>query len=572
MAQPLFSATSKHMETSSPSRSSKPNLPKLDTELTDIDSQVANYEEACDVLIIGSGATGLVAALRAHTVGLKPIIIEKSTQIGGSSAYSGGSVWVPNNHISRAAGNLDSFSEALEYMETIIGDVGPASSQERKMAFLSHGPEMVRFLDELGFKWISSNGYPDYYPEKAGGSLNRSIEPGVFDTKLLGDWEPLLKRSSSKVSKIAFHAYETRYIVRCLASWEAFRVTCRVMGRTIGRAMIGQRPVSGGKSLVAQLMLLNKTRGTLIWRETSLVECLTESGRVTGAVLMRNGKKIRVKASKGVLLCAGGFAKNAEMREKYQEAPVGSSWTSVPAGDTGDAITVGQAVGGAVALMDDAWWGPTVVDPATGDVLFSVPDRSLPHGIIVDSRGERFMNEATSYTDCGHAQYERHKIVSAIPAWLIVDSQYRKRYFLAAFPPRRTPRSALDSGWVKKADSIQELAGKINVDSGGLISTVEKFNKMAAFGVDEDYGRGGSAYDRFWGDPNCKPNPNLGPLSKGPFFAIEMWPGDVGTKGGLLTDEFARVLKDDGSRWSREHTRPCLYICFHRHKSSGREL
>jgi 3-oxosteroid 1-dehydrogenase len=248
-----------------------------------------------------------------------------------------------------------------------------------------------------------------------------------------------------------------------------------------------------------------------------------------------------------VLLSAGGFAKNAQMRETYERAPTSTEWTSVPPGDTGDAIRAGIDIGAATALMDDAWWGPTLVDPATGTPSFILWERSFPHSIIVDSSGRRFMNESESYVDAGHHQYERNEQVPAIPAWLIVDARHRRRYPMATLPPGLTPRSALKSGFLTKAVTLDELAGAIGVDPAGLADTVERFNALAGAGVDEDFGRGRTAYDHVYGDPSNHPNPNLGTIERAPFYAVKVWPGDLGTKGGLLTDEHARVLREDST-------------------------
>jgi len=247
-----------------------------------------------------------------------------------------------------------------------------------------------------------------------------------------------------------------------------------------------------------------------------------------------------------VLLAAGGFAKNKEMREKYG-SPGSIEWTFVPPGDTGDAIRAGMSFGAATALMDDAWWFPALIDPATGNPIFLLLERSLPHSIIVDSSGARFMNESESYVDAVRHQFERNTKVPTIPAWLIIDARHRSRYPFGTFTSGFTPKSAFESGFVTKAETLDELATKIGVDPAGLSVTVRRFNDMARKGVDEDFGRGRSAYDRFFGDPRCKPNPNLGTLEKPPFFASRVWPGDIGTRGGLLTDENARVLREDGS-------------------------
>ena len=405
---------------------------------------------------------------------------------------------------------------------------------------------MIAFLSKLGFQWRATKGYPDYYPDKDGGSLSRSIEGKVFNMKRLGDWQQHLLLYPN-VPNVAIYTYEAPHSSTFLRSWKsAWIVINALLLRTLGRTLLGQKPVTLGKSLVSQLMLLNKSRGIRIFRESLPARLLIENEKVVSAVVNHKGRETRVLAKRGILLCAGGFAKNQQMREKYGKTPTSVKWTLVPPNATGDAVRAGEKVGAALALMDYSWLGPTLVNSVTNQQSFMIFERSLPHGIIVDSHGKRFMNAAQSYADCGHAQYERNVTVPAIPAWLIVDSRHRNRYLMAGIPPRRTPKWVLESGWLKKADSLKELAKAIGVDGDGLQSTVERFNKMAARGIDDDFGRGRTTYDQFFGDQTCKPDPNVGSLEKPPFFAIEVWPGDLGTKGGLLTDEHARAVKENG--------------------------
>jgi succinate dehydrogenase/fumarate reductase flavoprotein subunit len=215
-------------------------------------------------------------------------------------------------------------------------------------------------------------------------------------------------------------------------------------------------------------------------------------------------------------------------------------------GDTGDAVRAGIAAGAATALMDDAWWGPCFLDQ-DGTSNFMLWERSLPFGFIVDSSGQRFMNESASYTDCGHWQYERNATAPAIPSWLVIDSRHRRYYPFGAILPGMTPKKVLGPDFMIKAASLEELAAACGIDAKGLRATAQRFARFAEQGRDEDFHRGDSAYDRVYSDPRVKPNPNLGTVAKAPFYAVRVWPGDLGTKGGLLTDEHARVLREDGS-------------------------
>ncbi|KAI1813110.1 FAD binding domain-containing protein [Poronia punctata] len=514
------------------------------------------FDTTTDVLVVGGGAAGLTAALRASSHGHKPLVIEKNEQVGGSSAYSGAGLWIPLNSYVRAQGVEDSKENALKYMESVIRDVGPASSRERKLAFLEKGPEMIDFLRELGFKWRCSKGVPDYYPTAPGGmsQWGRTVEPDVFDLKKLGDWSGYLRARPRQPPPL--FTDEVSSLTRAGSSFRDFAKGVQVVLRGMRLKMQGQAPTTMGQSLISQLLYFAKQAEVPVWRSTSLVELISApDGSILGAKV-RQGDDIRsVRANRGVLLCAGGFAHNQKMRDQFGPSPASTRWTSTPEGDTGDAIQAAVEVGASTALMDEAWWGPSILDPNLGKYYFSLQERARPYSIIVDSTGSRFMNEAESYIDAGHKQYARNQKVKAIPAWLIVDENHRRRYALGSLMPRQDPKRGLEAGYIHKADTLEELAQKIGIDVTGLMDTIRKFNAMAADGVDTDFGRGNNTYDNYFGDPKVGPNPNLGPIAKPPFYAVEVVPGDLGTKGGLLTDEHARVLKEDGS------TIPGLYAC-----------
>lgn len=514
------------------------------------------FDEETDVIICGSGGAGLLAALRCDALSLQSIILEKTDRIGGTTALSGGGMWIPNNSYLKDQGHHDSIEEALTYMNHSIGDVGPASSPQRRLAFLQHAPRMLDFLRENGFQGQSSGHYPNYYPDLPGGHIPRSVESAVFDSrKLDAKWRALIRQGATKAPPIL--TYEASRLFRAVTSLSHLLYAVRVVGfRMLGRKLRGQLPVTMGPALVSQLLHLNLQRqdGRFdIWRNSPLMDIiLDEEGRtVIGAVVHRGPERrpVRIRARRGVLLAAGGFAHNVEMRREYQEAPIGDEWTSAQEGDMGDAIRIGMQhhVKAQVALMDDAWWGPTVIDPITGKRFFFIFERSLPHSIMVDSSGKRFMNEAQGYTDACHAMYERNRQVSAIPAWIILDSNHRRRYPFTSMLPGNTPDSALKSGLIYKGTTLQDLAGQIGVDPAQLDSTVQRFNAMAQRGKDEDFGRGGNDYDRFFADDKVKPNGNLGPIMTAPFYAAKVYPGDLGTKGGLLTDEHAQVISTSGN-------------------------
>ncbi|KAM5347289.1 hypothetical protein ACJ41O_010294 [Fusarium nematophilum] len=512
-----------------------------------------NFDTETDVLIVGSGGAGLTASLRAGSLGLRSILIEKGAKIGGSTAYSGGGCWVPGNPIAQEHGVKEDRAKLLEYMERGIGqhgDPGPASSIARREAFLDNAPEMVAFLRGQGMQWHFTPNYPDYYPDLPGARATggRTLEAEFFDLRKLKDWQDWVLARDQFVPPI--HIYQSTRLTKAMSSAGDFLYAARLMLPILVKRAFGRREVGLGHALVAQLLYLNKNHQREIWRDSPLVSLIQDTnGAVIGAKVARDGAVQAIRARNGVLLCAGGFARNKELREKYGRQPASVDWTSVPPGDNGDAIIAGLKVGAQTALLDEAWWGPTIMDPLTGGPHFALAERTRPFCIIVDASGRRFMNEAASYTDTGRIMYERHQTVQAVPSWLILDRRYLDMYTLASLMPRSRAKQkvAEEAGRLFSSDTVAGLADKIGVDASGLAETVERWNRMCVRGVDEDFGKGGNAYNRYFGDANIRPNPNMGPIEKAPYYAVRIYPGDLGTKGGLLTDERSRVLREDGS-------------------------
>lgn len=501
-----------------------------------------NWTESFDVIVVGSGASALAAAVTAEHNGMKTLVVEKLDKWGGSSAYSGGGLWIPNNFLMQEAGALDSEEEALEYMEAVIEDVGPASSRARKEAYVRNAPKMVNFLKDLGFEWQRAEYYPDYYPNVKGGKTGRVIESTIFNGKKLNGFlkTQIVAPGMPPIAIASGDAYLFPLVMR---SWKGFKRVMKVFRQSVGWLITGRYPLGIGRALTGRLMYLLQTNyKTPVWLNSPLKDLIIEDGKVVGAVIEKEGKLINVQAKKGILLGAGGFPKNPEYRKKYQ--PVDGSWSSAAPGNTGDAIQIGEKHGAALSLMEEAWWGGSFV--LDGQVSFSVNERSLPGCIMVDKHGNRFVNESTSYVDLGRKMLDHDaEVGGSAPAWLIMDNVYRDRYLFGMMPPGQTSKKLLKNGEFIKAGSIEELAQKCDIDAQNLKKTLIRFNSFALNGKDEDFGRGQDIYDRYYSDPRVAPNSNLAPIKEAPFFATRIYPGDLGTKGGLLTDEFGRVLRED---------------------------
>ena len=502
------------------------------------------FDCSVDVLVVGSGSGGFAAAIAAADGGSNTLLIESTELLGGCSSMSGGGLWIPNNSLMQEAGVADPPDEVRAYLDEIIGDVGPASSGERRAAFLVEGPKMVDYLRNLGVKFNYAKGYPDYYPQKFGGlAEGRCIDGGIYNlNELPKEWRKKLRG----LLPMAITTKDASVIAKPFSKAGMGTLGAIIGKRMIGGKLTGKNYAGLGVALVGQLLKVALQKGVDIWLESPLAELILEEGRVVGAIVIKEGKPLRVEAKKGVIMAAGGFAQNNEMRQKYHPKPICTDWTSANPGDLGGGITAGMSIGSETALMDDAWWGPTLINP-NGEAQFMIWERSNPFSIMVDAKGNRFMNESASYVDCGHWMYEHNEKAPCIPAYMIIDSNHRKKYMLGMMMPGSTPKSAFTSGFITKGSTIEELAQAVGIDAENLKATIERFNGFCSTGVDEDFERGSNAYDRYYSDAKeAKPNPNLGAIAAPPFYALKVWPGDLSTKGGLLTDEFARVISTSG--------------------------
>ncbi|WP_030257609.1 FAD-dependent oxidoreductase [Streptomyces violens] len=506
-----------------------------------------SWDHTYDVVVIGSGAAGMAAALTARLRGLTVLVAEKTDRYGGSTALSGGAIWVPGNFHLDAAGLGDTVEKARAYLDATVGDRVPAA---RKDAYLAHGPAMVReFHDRTAVRFAYTPGYSDYYPERLGGfAQGRSVEPEVFDfTKLRPELRATMRRAGLPTYGLTITSRDFRHLNMAARTWAGKRTSVKLGLRALAALATGRRPLALGEALVARMRYSMDRLGGDLWLSAPLTGLVTEDGRVTGVRLDRAGEEITVRAAGGVVLASGGFSHSSRLREKYLPAPTSTAWSSAAEGQTGDALEAAVAAGAATDLMDKVWGAPSVVAPGEKP-FFLVADRGIPGMVIVDQSGARYANEAAPYHEFVDAMYAHDRPgASTVPSWLILDATSKARYvFMGLLPGQPFPKKWTASGFVKQAGTVEELAARTGLPADRLRATLDRFNGFARAGRDEDFGRGDSVYDRYYGDPTL-PAPNLAPLTKPPFYAVPVHPGDIGTKGGPVTDATARVLREDGS-------------------------
>jgi 3-oxosteroid 1-dehydrogenase len=494
-----------------------------------------------DFVVVGSG-TGMLAALTAAEAGLSVLIVEKSRYFGGSTALSGGGFWIPNNALLQQIGARDSPERAREYLRNVIAGESPESRWETHVL---HGPAAVDVLRRrTPLKYQFMPGYADYFPELPGGSATgRAMEPKPFDVRRLGEQDRARLRPPALKAPFPLPVSGRTYKWLNLVGRSPRGVVtgARLLGLGLGGLAIRREYMAGGAALAAGLFAGVRASGIPVWFESPLKDLVLENGKVVGIVVSHEGQDVTVRADRGVLLSAGGFDRNVAMRHKYQSEQLDTDWGLGNPENTGDAIEIAEAAGADLAFMNEAWWFPDIPIPGPMPGVL-LAERSLPGQIIVNQQGLRFMNEAVNYMSAG-----QFLIKEQLPAWMVFDQRYRNRYVFggSVFPRQPLPKAWYDAGVAVKAATIAELAATVGLP--GLPDTLERFNLLAASGRDDDFHRGDSAYDRYYGDPTITPNPCLGPVDKGPFYAVQVVPGDLGTCGGIRADGAARALRPDGS-------------------------
>lgn len=521
------------------------------------------WDHSVDVLVVGSGNGGLTAALCCHEMGLRDsLVIEKSNLYGGTSSISGGGVWVPCNRYAREAGAEDSFDKARTYLANTI----PEGQVPGEMldTYLRSAPKMIDFLHErTQVRYVSLEHYPDYYTNLEGSMVgHRSIEPLPVNADKLATHSNTLRRTHPMMhlgGRIGITQVEAAMLMAQLPGWRklaaglVFNYLADIPWRLFGDRYA--RRLATGCAGVARLMLSMLDRDMPLWLKTSMESLLTDdNGHVIGAVVVREGRRMRVQARHGVILAAGGFEHNQSMREKYLPKPTDHRWSAGSGDNTGDAIREGLRLGAKMHRLDSAWWCNTISVPGETIPRLSIMEKSYPGSIVVNPAGERFSNESQNYMAYQLETFARHSDENpCVPSWQIFDARFRATYFVGPLynskfrPDWLLPKSWEQQGFMARAGSIRGLAEKIDVDPDGLEATVEKMNNYARTGKDLDLQRGDSLYDRYYGDPRVTPNPCLAPIEKAPFYAMKVDPGDFGTQGGMVVTPDGQVTREDGS-------------------------
>jgi 3-oxosteroid 1-dehydrogenase len=460
---------------------------------------------------------------------------------------SGGMMWLPNNPLMRSEGIPDSHEDGMAYFDDVVGDIGEASSPARREMFLAAGSEMIDFLVGKGVRLVRCPGYTDYYPNhKGGNAAGRSVEGIPYDAAALGDWSDKLQRMDKNWNRgFVVKTNELRSVQYFNRSPRAFAVAMKVFARTWAARLRRRKMLTNGASIIGQVLrVLIDSRGEPpVWTNTAMDDLIVEDGRVVGARVRRDGTSLHIQARKGVLLAAGGFSRNAEMRRRYSGGqPNEAKWSLSNAGDTGEVLQTAMRLGAKTDMLDEAWWLPSVfvAHPRARAIGQA---RQRPGAIYVDGTGRRFCNESNSYVEVGKAMYAN----KAVPCWQIFDEGYVGRYVSSANPlqKRRLPQDVIETGAIVRGNTLADLARQIDVPAEALERTVGRFNEYAAKGLDPDFGRGQSAYNDCLGDPGYKPNAALGPIDRAPYYAARVFPADVGTCGGVITNEHAQVINED---------------------------
>lgn len=489
-------------------------------------------DEEFDVIVVGTGAAGLSAALSAHTNGAKVLVIEKSSLIGGTTAMSGGCIWAPRHHYTEQLGVSDSREAVLDYIRAVAPDGWHNREEPLWTAFVDHVPDVLKFLEANTPIKFKPNRDPDPYAEETGGlAFGRNISAAPIRIGILGDWQNKVRQPTFDL-RLSYEELVDTFFFANPKKW-----VVRYLPRLTWRKLMNMR--TRGNALSIGLLKGCLDKGIEIRTETPAKKLIVEDGRVTGLELEYDGSSSTVQATKGIILASGGFEWNPEMMAEHFPGPV--EWTASPSTNTGDGQRMAADVGAQLDHMDQALIMGTTPASYEGRIQGQpAADYFLPHSMIVNKRGVRFVNEKQMNVGLAFAEKNPETGTPAhLPAWRIYDSQFASKY------PHALPKKSVPGNYFK-ADTLAELARLIDVNADGLQDTAQRFSDFARSGVDTDFGRGGSIWDKGrGGDPSHTPNPTLGSIEKPPFYAMPFKASFLGTKGGPRTNEKGEVLSTD---------------------------
>lgn len=511
---------------------------------------MADFDETFDWVVVGCGGGSLSSALLMREAGKSVAILEKSGFAGGTTCKSGGVMWIPNNPFMDPG--EDSVEKGITYLDAVVGDDSdaPGTTHEKRLAYIVEGSKMIEFLLKKGVKLErGSEFWPDYYDELPGGcKTSRTITAVPFDKAELGEWESKLRKGFAEAPIRLDDAMKLPF---ARDSW-AIKMTIVKTGlKIIAGKLTGKKWVTAGAALQGRMLKAALDAGVDIRLNSAVNELVVENGKIAGVVTVKDGKPWRIGTRLGVLINAGGFAKNQEMRDRYMPG-TRAEWSMANESDTGDMHREMERVGGMLAQMDEMvgyqftlapGWDEDYVAPGVQTVT------AKPHAIVVDQSGVRYMNEGGSYELYCETMLKRNRTVPAVPSWAVFDQQFWDRYPVAGRGQGKSiPQKWIDTGYLKKANTIEELARLIKVDPATLRATIDRWNGFVDQGRDEDFHRGDRDYDKFLGDPfRDGVKRSIGRIDKAPFYAIDIVPGDVSTYGGIVTDVNSRVLRGDGT-------------------------
>jgi len=512
---------------------------------------MTGFDEMVDWLVVGSGAGSMASALVMRDAGKSVVILEKTAFVGGTTAKSGGVMWIPANRFMLADGESDSAEAAMAYLDATQDEhPAPGASPEKRRAYVTQAPRAIDFLVDKGIALQrGATFWPDYYDELPGGcKTSRTVVAKPFDRKELGPWRDKLRKGFAEFNVTLVEGMEAQGHRR--TNKASGKMLLRIIGRTLRDKLLGRQYTTAGAALQGRMLKAALAAGVDIRLNAPARQIIIADDAATGVETVRDGKPWRIGARLGVLINAGGFSQNQAMRDRYIPG-TSALWSQTPEGDTGDMHQELERIGGHLAQMDQLvgyqmtpapGWDQTYVAPGAQSMT------GKPHAILVDQSGQRYMNEGGSYELYCETMRKRNALVPAIPSWAIIDRNYVELYAIAGkFIDKKIPDGWIESGYLHTADTIADLATSIKVDPATLTATVARWNGFVARGVDEDFQRGARAYDNcgFVGDPFSAQSA-LGAIDKGPFYAVPVVPGDVSTYGGVVTDARGRVVNADG--------------------------